>query len=210
MDPATPEATTLHQNTEAEIVPLLRERWSPCCFSERPVTADELKSILEAGRWAPSSYNEQPWAFIVGRMGEDDDLHARILSCLVPANQEWAKRAPVLLLSFARTAFQKNNKPNRHHLHDIGAAAAHMTFQATSLGLFVHQMAGIDLDRIRETFDIPPTHEPATAIALGHLETAPSPEMADLVERDQAPDTRRPLRDSFFTGVWGTAHPVVQ
>ncbi|GAA5481485.1 nitroreductase family protein [Haloferula sargassicola] len=209
MEANPPEATTRHEGEEAEILPLLRERWSPYCFSDREIEADKLKSVLEAGRWAPSSYNEQPWAYLMARRSEGEPFE-KILSCLVEANQAWAKNVAVLMLSFARKNFSKNGKPNPHHVHDLGGAAAHMTFQASAHGLFVHQMAGIDREKIRQTFDIPDTHEPVTAIAIGYLETAPGPDMAELVERDQSPDRRRSLSGTFFGSVWGEASPLFQ
>ncbi|MBB5353578.1 nitroreductase [Haloferula luteola] len=209
MNPVQPEATTPHADPEAEILPLLRERWSPSTFSDRPISPEILRSVFEAARWAPSSYNEQPWAYIVARK-EDEETYRRALSCLVEANQAWAQHCPVLLLACYRTHFARNGKPNRHAAHDLGAAAAHLTFQATAHGFFVHQMAGIDPEKIRQSFEIPDDYEPLTALALGYLETAPGPDRADTVERDQQPDQRRRLADTFFTGTWGTPHPVAQ
>lgn len=207
-DPSS-EATSPHESPEAEILPILRQRWSPYTFSGRPVKDEQLKSILEAGRWSPSSYNEQPWAYIVARKS-DEELYKKVLSCLVDQNQAWAKYAPVLILSFARTTFEKNGKENPHARHDVGAAAAYMTVQAASHGLFVHQMAGINEKVIRDQFSIPDTHEPVAGMALGYFETSPTEGMADFVERDQSPDVRRSLGSSFFDASWGHPHPVIQ
>src|SRR3954463_9809046 len=145
---------------------LLRRRWSPRAFSDRPVEREKLLSVLEAARWAPSSNNEQPWHYLVARKEEPEEF-ARLLACLVEKNQSWAKAAPVLMLSVASTVFARNGKPNRHALHDVGQAVADLTVQATALGLFVHQMAGFSAEKARETYGIPENAEPVAALAVG-------------------------------------------
>ena len=124
---------------------LLRRRWSPRAFADRPVEREKLQSVLEAARWAPSSNNEQPWHYLVATREEPEEF-ARLLACLVEKNQSWAKHAPVLMLSVASTVFTRNGKPNRHALHDTGQAVAGLTVQATALGLYVHQMAGLSVE----------------------------------------------------------------
>lgn len=180
---------------------LIRRRWSPRAFADRPVEAETLRLLLEAAQWAPSSYNEQPWAFLVATR-EDPQEFERLLGCLVPFNQGWAKNAPVLMLSVARLAFERNGKPNRHAYHDVGQAAAQLTFQATALGLFVHQMAGIDAEVARETYCIPEGWDPVAAIALGYPgepESLPD----DLRSKETAERRRKPLEDFVFSGAWG-------
>src|SRR5438477_3302228 len=98
---------------EYPIHDLLRRRWSPRAFADRPIEPDKLRSLLEAARWAPSSYNEQPWAFILGTRDQPAD-YARVLGCFVEFNQGWAKSAPVLILTVAHLQFEKNQQPNRH------------------------------------------------------------------------------------------------
>jgi nitroreductase len=175
--------------------PLLRERWSPRAFADRPVDQETLASLLEAARWAPSSYNEQPWSFIVAFRGEPE--FERVLGCLMPGNQAWARSAAVLLLALARTRFARDGKPNRHAFYDLGQAAAHLTFQASSLGLAVHQMAGIDTGRIRAEFRLPEDLEPATAIAIGYPGDPESlPER--LREREKQPRQRKTLAEMVY------------
>ena len=108
--------------TEHPIHPLLAERWSPRAFEDREVSGDVLNSLLEAARWAPSCFNDQPWFFLVARR-QDTEEFERMLSCLVEGNRSWAKNAQVLMITVSRTIFEHNGKPNRHWSHDLGLAA---------------------------------------------------------------------------------------
>jgi nitroreductase len=180
---------------------LIRERWSPRAFADRSVAPRVLCSLFEAARWAPSSFNEQPWSFIVARRDEADEF-ARLLACLVAANQAWARRAPVLAVSVAALEFARDGRPNRHALHDVGLAAAQLTLQAGALGLAVHQMAGIDRDKVRATYGIPEGFEPVTALAIGYPGESASPPQ-ELGDRERAPRRRKPLSEFIFAGQWG-------
>src|SRR5438034_853619 len=152
---------------EHPILPVIAERWSPYAFDPRPVERQKLLSCLEAARWAPSSYNEQPWTFILAERTDAAEF-ARMIDCLVEGNRAWAKNVGVLMLTIVSKLFVKNGKPNRAAEHDIGLAAGYMVLQATALGLQGHQMIGVERDKIRATYKIPDTHEPLTAIALGY------------------------------------------
>ncbi len=193
--------------TTHEIHALLRERWSPRAFADRMVEPEKLRSLLEAARWAPSSFNEQPWSFIIATK-ESPSEYERLLSCLVEGNVRWAQHAPVLMLSVAKLAFERNQKPNRHAFHDVGLAVENLVIQATALGLAVHQMAGFHVDKARELFSIPDGHEPVAALVLGFPgDPAGLPE--DLRERERAPRTRKPLESFVFSGQWGQPSPLV-
>src|SRR5213078_4673493 len=133
--------------TDYPIEEILQRRWSPRAFSDRMVESEKLQSLFEAARWAPSTFNEQPWAFIVATK-QNLEEHARLLSCLAEKNQQWARLAPVLMVSVAKLNFDKNGKPNRHAFHDVGLAVGTMIVQATSLDLFVHQMAGFAPEKV--------------------------------------------------------------
>jgi len=169
---------------------LLQKRFSPRAFEARPVSKETIRSLLEAARWAPSSYNEQPWRFIVAT-GEEPAEFARLLACLVPGNQAWAKDAPVLMLSVAKLRFARNDKPNRHAVHDVGLAVSQMIVQASALGLFVHQMAGFDVDEARSTYGIPEGFDPVAAIAIGYS-----------AEDPPSTRTRRPQGEIAFQRTW--------
>lgn len=187
---------------EHPIEALLRRRWSPRSFADRPVSAAALHSLLEAARWAASCNNAQPWHYLVARRQEEAAAFDRLLGCLSPGNQVWAGKAAVLMLAIARTTFPANGNPNRHAWHDTGAASAQMAVQAVALGLQLHQMGGFDAAKAREVFAIPAEYEPVAAIALGHPgrpETLPDA----LKARETAPRQRRPITDFAFFGTWG-------
>lgn len=193
--------------TQFPIHDLLARRWSPLAFSERLVEPWKLQSLFEAARWAPSSFNEQPWSFIVATRDYPEEFN-RIVSCLADGNVPWASRAPVLMLSVAKTVFKRNGRPNRHSFHDVGLSISNLIVQSTTLGLFVHQMAGFDPDKARQQFEIPAEHEAVAAIALGY----PGPAevlSAQLQERERAPRTRKPLTDMIFWGKWGQPAPLI-
>ena len=187
--------------TKYPVHELLRRRWSPLAFSEQRVDPETIGSLLEAARWAPSSFNEQPWSFIIATK-DDPTEYERLLSCLIEFNQQWARKAPVLMLTVASLKFARNQKDNRHAFHDVGLAAANLVVQATSLGLVVHQMAGILPDKAREVFEIPEGHEAVTGIALGYPGDAAKLD-EKLRRREQAPRSRKPLEEFVFTGRWG-------
>ncbi|MGB5961038.1 MAG: nitroreductase family protein [Coleofasciculaceae cyanobacterium] len=191
--------------TQYQIDNLIKQRWSPLAFSDQTVEAEKLGSILEAARWAASSYNEQPWSFIVATK-ENTKEFERLLSCLAEGNQVWAKNAPVLMISVAKLHFEKNGKENLHAFHDVGQAVSNLAVQATALDLYIHQMAGFDVSKARELYGIPEGYEPVAAIALGYgaaAETLPE----NLQQRELAPRSRKPVASFTFTGSWGQTTP---
>ena len=193
--------------TDLPVHDFVAERWSPRAFSDKPVAPDVLQSLFEAARWAPSSSNEQPWAYIVATK-DDAENFAKLLSVLVPFNVTWAQHAPVLALAVAELAFAKNGTPNRNAQHDVGAASAWLTVEATSRGLFVHQMAGYDHDKARQVFGIPAGWEPIAAIAIGYPgdpDSLPQP----LRDREGAPRTRKPISEFVMSGGWGKKAPFL-
>ncbi|MDX2215675.1 MAG: nitroreductase family protein [Oculatellaceae cyanobacterium bins.114] len=193
-------ATAKISDTQYPITETLQHRWSPLAFSDQPVELEKLCQVLEAARWAASSYNEQPWSFMVATKDNQAEFD-RMLSCLAEGNQEWAKNAPVLMISVAKLSFERNGTENRHAFHDVGAAAANLAIQATELGLFVHQMAGFDVAKTRDAYNIPQGYEPVTAIALGYLGD-PSTLSEQLQQREFASRTRKPLNAFVFSGRW--------
>lgn len=193
--------------TDHPIHELLARRWSPRAFSNRAVESDKLNSLFEAARWAPSSSNEQPWHFLVATQ-DDRQEFSRLLSCLKEGNIRWVKHVPVLLISVTRLTWEEDHQPNRHAFHDIGLAVANLTVQAMAMGLFVHQMAGLFPEKVKELYAIPDEYEAVTAIALGYPgDPATLPE--DLKKRESAERERKPLDSFVFHGRWGQVAPLV-
>jgi nitroreductase len=187
---------------------LIARRWSPYAFSERPVSDDDLRSLFEAARWAASSYNEQPWRYIVATKESPEEFE-RLLSCLVEGNQVWAKAAPVLALGCTSLNFARNGEPNAAAEHDLGLASATLTLEATARGLSVHQMIGILPDKAREVYHIPDGIKPLTGLAIGYA-AAPAALPEKLRGRDLAPRTRSPLPEFVFGDRWGRASDLAK
>jgi len=193
--------------TDYPIEEILKRRWSPRAFSDRLVEPEKLRSLWEAARWAPSSFNEQPWHFIVATRDKPAE-HAKLLSCLVEKNQQWARNAPVLMISVTELNFAKTGKPNRHAFHDVGLAMGNLLVEATALDLFVHQMAGFSPDKVKELFAVPEGFEPVAAIAIGYgADPSAAPEA--FRQQETAPRSRKPISSFVFEEKWGEKSSLV-
>ena len=182
---------------------LIKKRKSPVAFSEKEVTKDQLEQLFEAARWAASCFNEQPWRFVVATKGQGEH-YQKVLNGINPHNQTWAQNAPVLMLTFAKKTFEKNGKPNMHSWHDLGLAMGNMSAQATAMGLYLHQMAGIVRENIQNDFDIPKDFDIVSGIALGYkLDIEDVPE--ELKPREVKERTRKPLDQIVFDEAWGNS-----
>jgi nitroreductase len=186
--------------TDQPLLDPIARRWSPRAFAEREPTDEELTLVFEAARWAASCFNDQPWRYIVVRRGEP--AFADAVAGLVPGNQVWASAAPVLGFSLASPNFSQTGKPNKHAWHDVGAASAQLSIQAASIGLMVHQMAGIDREVVRERFAVPESLEVVAGLALGWAGD-PDELGESLRERELAPRSRRPLDETRIRGRFG-------
>ena len=168
---------------------------------------EDLIALFEAARWAASSYNEQPWRFIVARR-EEPAAFEKVLSCLVPFNQGWAGHAPVLALGLVQTLRPGDGSPNAAAQHDLGLAAATLTVEATHRGLSVHQMSGIVADRIRDAWALPDDVLALTALAIGHAASlSETPEA--MRDRQRRPRERRRLPEFVFGERWGEPAPFL-
>ncbi len=197
-----------HATPDHPVEAIIAQRWSPYAYSSRDVSTKDLLSLFEAARWAPSSYNEQPWCFIVARR-EDSAQFQRVLNCLVEGNQGWARHAPVLALTVVRERFSRNDKPNRAAEHDIGLAVANLSVEAEARGLSVHQMIGILPDEAAKTFRIPEGAHALTALAIGYA-AGPDESVDDaLRQRDQTPRQRKPIAEFVFGEAFGKASSIV-
>lgn len=207
---APQQSKTMERSAPADypVQDLIRRRWSPRAFGEKAISPELLCSLFEAARWAPSSNNEQPWAYIVSTR-DDQENFEKSLQALVEFNANWARHAYVLGFAVSEMAFAKNSAPNRNAFYDTGAASALLTMEATALGLFVHQMAGFDPETVRENFGVPAGWEPIAAFAIGYPGDAaslPQPYR----DREMAPRTRKPIREFVMTGQWGHTSPFIK
>ena len=193
---------TKSATTSAEILPVLRERWSPWAFdADHPLSNEGLTSLLEAARWTSSSNNSQPWRFIVGR--RDDETFAHIFAALNSGNQAWAGSASALIVAVG-ACHDQSGAILTHSDYDLGAAVTQLVVQAHAQGLFAHQIAGFKVDQLRVAFAIPEGFEPRAVIAVGALgENEQLPEKLQL--RNVKPRTRLELKDLAFKERWGTS-----
>jgi nitroreductase len=182
---------------------LFVKRWSPRSFDRSDMPEADLRTILEAARWAPSAFNLQPWRFVYARRGDAD--WQVLVDLLNPFNREWARHASALVYLFSDTEVDgKDGKPNRAngaHVFDAGSAWTHAALQATMLGYHSHGMAGILKDEIHGKLGVPERYQPHIAIAIGRRG-----DVADLPEDLQAreiPSKRKPLEEIAFAGAWG-------
>jgi nitroreductase len=193
-DQISPEVAAV-RHADYPLDPAFLNRWSPRAFDSREVPEETLMAAFEAARWAASSYNEQPWRFVIAR-SEDD--RKRFLAFLMEANQAWAKDAPVLVVVCSKKTFSHNGSPNRTYQFDAGAASAYMALGATLNGLIAHGMAGFDPDGARATLGLPTDFDPIAVFALGyHGDSAKLP--AEIAARE-VPVGRRPVKDSIMEG----------
>lgn len=153
---------------EQNILPEIRSRWSPKTFSIREVEITKLKNAFEAARWAASSYNEQPWRFMLG-LKNAGKTYELLFDALLDKNKLWAQNAPVLMLVCCKQNFSHKDSPNRCACYDTGAAVSQMVLQLYNDGLYARQIAGLNVDTARKNFNIPDDYQIICAVAIGYL-----------------------------------------
>ncbi len=189
--------------TQAPIHDILANRWSGRAYDNtRPVSRAQTLSLLEAARWAPSCYGDQPWRFVVWNKNEDNTGWQMAFDTLAPGNQGWVKDAQLLVLSCADTVFTHNGHPNRHAQYDTGAAAENLCLQAEALGLMAHQMGGFDAEKMRAAAAVPAQFTLMAMISIGYP-ADPASFSAEVAQREMAERKRRELGELFFAGTWG-------
>jgi nitroreductase len=171
------------------ILEIIQERWSPYAFSSIPVEEFKIKAMMEAAGYAPSCNNEQPWMFVYSTL-DDNKIFDDYLGFMVESNRVWAKNAYALVISMARMKFSYNGKPNRHAFHDTGMAVSNLLLQALAMDVYVHQMAGFSVEKVKEYFKLNDDIEPVAMMAVGYLGDG-STLSPELLKRDE---TRRPRK----------------
>lgn len=184
--------------TDTPIAPLLADRWSSLAFDPAPLTDAQVAALFEAARWAPSCYNEQPWRYVYA---QKNDAGRDVIESLLMDGNAWAKNASLLIVGFAKSTFERNNKPNGYHLHDTGAASLQLVLQATHMGLASHQMAGFSADTANTVLGVPADFAPTSMIAIGHAGTI-NDLAEDLQTRESAVRTRKSHSDFAFRERW--------
>jgi nitroreductase len=182
------------------LLELIDERWSRRSFADTPIEKKELKSIFKAGSEVASSFNEQPWHFILAQ--KNDAHYSDLIACLSDSNQVWAKTAPLLGVAVAKMKFSKSDKPNRHCFHDVGAFLAVASLRAMDLNIFIHQMAGFSIDKVKDKFPIPEGYEPITMFVLGY--PGDRDQLPEKLRKNEHPDSKRKNVSQFLFGrQWG-------
>ena len=191
--------------TQVSINETLANRWSGRAYdAAKKVSHEQTIALLEAARWAPSCFGDQPWRFIVWDKNTDAAAWQQAFDCLAPGNQSWVKDAPLLVLTCADTLFNHNQQPNRLAQYDTGAATENLCLQASSMGLMAHQMGGFSADKARAAFAIPGQYILMAMVSVGYAADISTVE-GDALARETAARTRRPLGELFYTGTWGKA-----
>jgi nitroreductase len=185
--------------TDYPVHKLIAKRWSGRAYTQKPVSEATLKSLFEAARWAPSSFNEQPWRFIITRKGSE--AFDKLFSTLTKFNQSWVINAPVLVLTVSKIHFSHDNSENRHYQHDLGLAMGNLLLQATELHLNVHIMAGFNPDEAEVKFNIPNEYKAMTVFTVGYLG---EPEIlnGDLQKGETRKRIRKPQDDFVYYSEW--------
>jgi nitroreductase len=197
--------TTANTRTaDHPIDPLFLERWSPRAFDGQPLADADIQSLFEAARWAPSSYNSQPWRFLYAK--RDTPEWDKFLNLLIPFNQSWAKNASLLIIVVSNSLMQPPGQekpfPSHSHSFDTGAAWANFALQATRLGLQAHGMAGFDLNAAFTQLNVPEGYRVEAAIAVGRQ--ADKSILPEAMQAREQPSGRNPISSFAFEGGFPT------
>lgn len=186
---------SIDRTPDYPIDPQFTERWSPRAFADRPITEEQVLTVLEAARWAPSGSNLQPWRFFYGVRGEPE--FDTLLSLLVPFNEGWAKNAGALIFITSITTYD-GTRQVRTHSFDAGSAFMSLSLQAHSMGLVAHGMAGIEFDKVPLILQLPENLKVEAAVAIGYQGDAAS--LSEALQKRETPSQRQPLADIVFKG----------
>ena len=191
-----PSKTT--RSTQYPVSEIFTDRWSPRAMSGQEIADEELMSLFEAARWAPSSYNGQPWRFIYAK--RNTPAWEKLFNLMVPFNQEWTKNASALVVVISRNTYEWNNSENRTHSFDAGAAWQNIALQASINGLVAHGMSGFDYDRTRKDLAIPAEYTVEAMFAIG--KPAPVEVLSEDLRKIETPSTRKPVETFAFEGTF--------
>lgn len=186
----------MERKSKYKILDLILHRWSPRALSGEPITDEQLMTLFEAARWAPSSFDNQPWRFIYAK--RNTISWDRFFNLLAPANQVWAKNAAVLILEVSHKHFEYNETTSRTHSFDAGAAWENLALQAFSMGLVAHGMEGFDYDRAQKELKISDHYQVEAMIAVG--KPGKKEDLPEKLQKSESPNERKPLEEIIFEG----------
>src|SRR3989344_2665269 len=181
---------------EYPIIPLILNRWSPRAMSGEGMSEEELMPLFEAARWAPSSFNSQPWRFIYAKRNTED--WNVLFNLMGEFNQSWAKNASVLVVVISRKFFEHNEKPSRTHSFTTGSAWQNLALEASSRGLVAHGMEGFDYEKARKDLEVPDDYDIAAMIAIG--KKGKKDFLPEELQKIETPSNRKPLKDIIMEG----------
>lgn len=184
------------RKAEYSIHPLLLDRWSPRAMSGETIEEDELMSLFEAARWAPSSFNNQPWRFIYAR--KNTEHWDRLFGLMGKFNQGWTKNGAVLVVIISKKIFEHNGKPSRTNNFDVGAAWENLALEAKNRGLVAHGMEGFDYDKAREILKIPDDYDVEAMIVIG--KKGRKEDLPPELQEREFPSSRKPLKEIVMEG----------
>lgn len=187
-----------NRKADHKILDLILNRWSPRAMSGESISDEELNALFEAARWAPSSYNNQPWRFIYAK--RDTPAWDSLYNLMVQFNKDWAKNAAVLIVIISRNTFAYNNKPSRTHSFDTGSAWQNLTLQAASQGLVVRGMEGFDYAKAKEVLHIPDGYTVEAMCAVGR--PGEKEDLPKEMQENEKPSDRKPITEFAFEGVF--------
>ena len=192
---------TAGRNADHPVAPIFLDRWSPRAFDGSIMPDADLMTIFEAARWAPSSFNYQPWRLLYAK--REDAEWERFLDLLIPFNRNWAHSASVLIYFLSDTLMEfapGQGNPSHSHSFDTGAAWAYLALQATMLGYHAHGMVGVDFDRARKELDVPERYRFEAAAAIGRMGDIAT--LDDKLRKREVPSDRKPIAEFAFRGAW--------
>jgi nitroreductase len=190
-----------HRKADYPIEELLIKRWSPRAMTGQPLSDQEIHTLFEAARWAPSTYNEQEWRFLYAR--RDTPQWQKFFDLLVEGNQAWCQSAAMLVVILAKKTFTQNGKPNPVHLFDVGAAFENIALQATTMELVVHGMQGFDFNKARSSLSVPDDFAVAAMFAAG--QPADPDVLPEQLREREKPSERKPLAQIICEGPFAFA-----
>jgi nitroreductase len=187
---------TQERKSDFKINPLILNRWSPRSMTGEEIDNDTILSIFEAARWAPSSYNNQPWRFIYAK--RNTPYWNKLFNLLAEPNKVWAKNAALLIVVVSSKNFEHNGKFSITHQYDAGAAWENLALESSSRGLVAHGMQGFDYEKAREDLDIPDTFDVMAMAAIG--KQGPKENLPLNLQEKEDPNNRKPLKDLVMEG----------